>query len=95
MFLHITAAKYIDDYRVEVQFNNGKKGIADLVEVIKGPVFETLADKHYFSLLKVDPDLETITWPNGIDLAPEYVYFQAFKNDPQLQEQFKIWGYVS
>ncbi|BAP55288.1 hypothetical protein THII_0991 [Thioploca ingrica] len=94
MFLHITAARYIDNYKVEVQFNNGRKGIADLAEVIKGPIFETLTDKNYFLLLKIDPDLETITWPNGIDIAPEYVYFQAFKNDPQLQDQFKTWGYV-
>ena len=78
-----------------MQFNNAQKGIADLAEVTKGTVFETLADKYYFSLFKVDPVLETITWPNGIDLAPEYVYFQAFKEDPQLQEQFKTWGYVS
>lgn len=94
MFLHITKARYIDNYKVEVQFNNGRKGIADLAGIIKGPIFETLTDKNYFSLLKVDPDLETITWPNGIDIAPEYIYFQAFKNDPKLQDQFKTWGYV-
>lgn len=62
MFLHITAARYIDNYKVEVQFNNGRKGITDLAGVIKGPIFETLTNKNYFSLLKIDPDLETTTY---------------------------------
>ena len=46
-----------------------------------------------FAKLYVDTELETIAWPNGTDLAPEFVYFQAFKNDPSLAEQFKVWGY--
>ncbi|MEI8186740.1 MAG: hypothetical protein WCG19_08585 [Chlorobiaceae bacterium] len=29
------------------------------------------------------------------DLAPEYIYFQAFKGDPQLKPQFKQWGYIT
>jgi hypothetical protein len=28
-----------------------------------------------------------ITLPNGVDLAPEYIYFQAFKNEKDLQEK--------
>ena len=43
----------------------------------------------------IDEELETIVWPNGADLAPEYVYFQAFKEDPDLQSQFKQWGYIA
>ena len=28
-------------------------------------------------------------------LAPEYLYFKAFKNKLNLQDQFKKWGYIS
>ena len=94
MFLHITQATPIGDFRVDVTFNDGKHGIADLSEVVQRGVFAQLSNHEEFAKLYVDAELETIVWPNGTDLAPEFVYFQAFKNDPSLAEQFNAWGYV-
>jgi Protein of unknown function (DUF2442) len=95
MFLHITNARYLEDYKVEVSFNDGRKGIADLADALKGSMFEPLKNKSLFSRLVVDKELDTIVWSNGADLAPEYVYFQAFKKEPELQSQFKQWGYIA
>ena len=94
MFLHVIDAKYVEDYKVEVCFNNGRKGIADLTESLTGSMFEQLKDKSMFADFTVDKELATISWSNGADLAPEYIYFQAFKNEPELQSQFKRWGYI-
>ena len=74
-------------------FNDGRRGIADLSGVLNGPVFKPLKDKKLFAQLRVDQEIATITWPNGADLAPEAVYFRAFQNVPELQNQFKEWGY--
>ena len=95
MFLHVVNAGYIGNYRVAVSFNDGRQGVADLAVALKGPVFEALKHKDKFSEFVVDAELGTIVWSNGADLAPEYVYFQAFKNDPDLQLQFKQWGYIT
>ncbi|MCI5145673.1 MAG: DUF2442 domain-containing protein [Candidatus Electrothrix sp. AR3] len=95
MHLHIIAAQYVSDYKVKVTFNNGRKGIADLSPALKGPMFEQLKDKATFASLQVDDLLETITWPNGADLAPEYVFFRAFQDDPELQALFEKWGYIN
>lgn len=95
MFLHITEAKCLDGYKVEVSFNDGSKGVADLAAALKGPVFEPLKDLSEFRRLRVDEELETIAWSNGADLAPEYVYFLAFCENPALQSQFKEWGYIA
>ncbi len=90
MILRITEARYLDNYRVEVVFNDGKKGVADLSEILTDAVFEPLKNLDAFTKFHVD---YTIIWENGADLAPEYIYFQAFKNEPELQAQFESWGY--
>jgi len=94
MFLHITEARLVGNFRIDVTFNDGKRGIADLSEVVKHGVFTQLSNPEEFAKLYVDQELETLVWPNGADLAPEFVYFQAFKNDPTLADQFKAWGYI-
>ncbi len=94
MILHVIDAKYLGGYKVEVSFNDGRKGIVDLSDVLEGPVFQPLKEKSIFAQLKLDKELDTISWPNGADIAPEYLYFQAFKDDPELQKQFKKWGYM-
>lgn len=95
MFLHVTDAKYLSDYNVHVSFNDGREGVADLANIFKGKIFEPLQDIAKFSNFIVDDELGTIVWENGADLAPEYIYFQAFKEEPELQNKFQKWGYIS
>jgi len=95
MFLHIIEAKYLSDYKIEVLFNNGQKGVADLSRILKGKIFEPLKEKTVFAQFKINKELETIVWQNGADLAPEFIYYQIFKTEPQLQIQFKQWGYIA
>lgn len=95
MFLHITKATPLDGFRVKVCFDDGREGVADLSEALKGPVFELLKDPEVFRQFRVDEELQTIVWPNGTDLAPEYVYYQAFRNDPALHATFRKWGYIT
>ena len=99
MFLHITQVNYLSDYKLSVSFNNGESGVADLSSVVHNGVFKALEPKEKFAQVGLDEELETIVWPGGLDLAPEFVYFQAFKDKPphsaQLQSQFKAWGYTS
>lgn len=95
MFLHVKKAKHIEQYKVQVTFSDGRKGVADLADALEGEMFEPLRDIALFARLRVDEELETIVWPNGADLAPEFIYFQAFKNVPELQPQFRKWGYIA
>lgn len=95
MFLHITEARPLKDFCAEVAFNDGRRGVADLSSALHGGIFEPLRDPAEFARMRVDPELKTIVWPNGADLAPEFVYFQAFKADPSLESRFRAWGYLT
>ena len=71
--LHIKSVKYISEFKLWVAFDDGTEGPVDFKGQLKGPIFKPLEDKAYFSKISVDPELETIVWPNGADLAPEFV----------------------
>ena len=94
MLLHVVQAEHIGGYKVKVTFSDGRTGIADLSNTLHGSVFEPLKDESLFSRLKVDETLATIVWPNGADLAPEYLYYLAFKDDKALEPLFLRWGYI-
>ena len=36
MFLHVTKANYLTDYKVEVTFNNGRKGYSRFIRCFEG-----------------------------------------------------------
>ena len=71
--LHVKSARHIEDYKIWVSFDDGTEGEIDLEEGLYGPVFEPLKQIDAFAKLSVDPELETVVWPNGADLAPEYL----------------------
>lgn len=82
--LHITSAQYLSDHKVSLRFNNGRQGEADLSVLLNNVIFTSLQDKSLFSQVSVDSAVETVVWLNGLDLAPECLYFHAFREDPLL-----------
>ena len=72
--LWVTNAKYLGEYRVWLSFNDGTRGEVDLSNRLHGPMFEPLKDPYLFSQVRFDSEADTIVWPNGADLAPEYLH---------------------
>jgi hypothetical protein len=74
MILHVTDAKHLKDYRIWLKFNDDAEGVVDLSKELWGDMFEPLKDLSLFSQVKLDTELDTIVWPNGADLAPEFLH---------------------
>jgi len=79
MFMHVTDAKYIKDYRVWIKFNDGKFGEIDLAKDVWGEIFEPLKDINYFKEFKIEND--TLSWKNGADFAPEFLHELLIKQN--------------
>lgn len=77
MMIRVTEARLVRDFVVWVRFNDGSEGEVDLSNELDGPVFQPLKDPKVFAQFKVDPDVHTLVWPNGADLAPEFLHEQA------------------
>jgi hypothetical protein len=74
MFLHVTDAKHVTGYRIWIKFNTGEEGTVDLTEELWGDMFAPLKDPGAFRRFRVDPEIETIVWENGADLAPDFLH---------------------
>lgn len=53
--------------------------LADKLAGPVGPVFEPLRDPAFFAQVTVGPELGTIVWPNGADLAPDALHGRAIR----------------
>ena len=76
MYYTIVEARHVRDYVIWLRFKDGSQGEVDLSSELWGPVFEPLKDPEYFRRFTV-AEYGTIAWPNGADIAPEFLYEQA------------------
>jgi hypothetical protein len=73
MFLKVTRVEPLDGYRLRIDFNDRTVNEVDLREHLFGEAFEPLKQPEYFRQVVVNPETETIEWPNGADFAPEFL----------------------
>lgn len=74
MVLHVREARHVRGYVLWLRFNDGAEGEIDLESELEGEVFGPLKDADKFRRFRVDPELQTVVWENGADLAPEFLY---------------------
>lgn len=74
MIPNVVEAKYEHGFVVYVRFADGTEGDVDLTDELHGEMFESLKDPAVFRQVAVHPDFHTLCWPNGADLAPEFLY---------------------
>ena len=74
-------AKYISGYKFRVWFADGFTREIDMDGDLEGPVFRAMKDKSVFAQLRFDPEGNTVVWPNGTDLAPEFLRWGSHCED--------------
>ena len=70
----VEAIKALPGYRLEVTFADGLHGVVDLSHIPHTGVFAVWDEPGYFEKASIDPETWTVCWPNGEDVAPDYMY---------------------
>ncbi len=74
MLLHVASVAHLAGYKLRLTFDDGVTKDVDLRDELYGEIFEPLKDIELFKQVVVNPDTNTIEWPNGADFAPEFLY---------------------
>lgn len=64
--------KALKSYKLEVKFEDGKKGIFDVSPYLEFVQFKELKDENIFNTVKIDG--LSISWSNGADICPDELY---------------------
>jgi hypothetical protein len=70
----VTSVEYVSGYKLRLGFDDGSMRVVDLAPHLDGEIFEPLKDLRVFRTAKLNPDLDTVVWENGADMAPEFLY---------------------
>jgi hypothetical protein len=71
----VVSVKVLRPYVLEVTFADGAVREVDMEAELWGEMFEPLRDPAVFAQATVDPDLQTVVWPNGADICPDVLYW--------------------
>ncbi len=62
--------KIVGPYTFAVTFDDRTTQVIDLSSVLYGEVFGPLRDLQLFNQVRLDPEVCTLSWPNGADFDP-------------------------
>ena len=68
----VIEAEYRGEYLIKLTFNDGLQETIDFAQWLEGSVFEPLKDVGHFQRFFLEGG--TVTWPNGVDIAPETLH---------------------
>jgi len=77
----LSKIKPLPNYEIEVEFNDGTRGIVEMVTLImsnQAGVFSVLKDEDIFNQAYLE--YGALTWPGEIDLAPDTMHDAIKKN---------------
>ena len=60
----------VGPYTLCVRFDDNSEQTIDFQPVLAGELYGRLRDLELFNRVRIDPEVETLVWPNGADFDP-------------------------
>jgi hypothetical protein len=70
----VCAVEAVSPYTLRVGFDDGTEQTIDFRPVLAGELFGPLRELSIFNLVRIDPEVRTLVWPNGADFDPALLH---------------------
>src|SRR6266508_192411 len=66
----VTAFEVVAPYTLRVRFDDDTEQVINFEPILAGELYRPLRDLTLFNQVRIDPEVDTIVWPNGADFDP-------------------------
>jgi hypothetical protein len=66
----VTSFRVVAPYTLRVRFDDQTEQVIDFAPVLAGELYRPLRDLAVFDRVRIDPEVQTLVWPNGADFDP-------------------------
>jgi hypothetical protein len=80
-------------YTLRIRFDDNTNQTVDFQPVLAGEVYGPLRDLNLFNQVRIDPEVETLMWPNGADFDPATLH-EWPSNEQAFRELARRWEAV-
>lgn len=90
----VRSVENVSDYTLRIGFDDGTLQTIDFRPILAGELYGPLRDLNLFNQVTIDPEVHTLTWPNGADFDPETLHDWPLHQEAFL-EMARRWYPVS
>lgn len=66
----VVAFEIVGPYTLQVEFDDHSRQVIDFRLILEGELYRPLRDLAVFNRVRLDPEVQTLVWPNGADFDP-------------------------
>ncbi len=88
----VTGFFIVDDYTLQIEFNDHTKRVINFKPILSGPLFGPLRNLNLFNQVKLNRDIGTLIWPTGADIDPTVLHDRPEHIDAILERRKRRAG---
>jgi hypothetical protein len=89
----VTDFQIVGPYTLRINFADGTEQTINFLPVLAGDLFGPLRDCTLFDRVKLDPEVQTLVWPNGADFDPATLHNWP-EYSLELARRAQAWGHM-
>jgi len=89
----VRSFEIVAPYTLRVRFDDDTEQTIDFRPVLAGEMYGPLRNLELFNQVRIDPEVETLVWPNGADFDPATLH-EWPANEQAFRELARRWEAV-